>query len=585
MDYDYTEHFSREQQKAAYELLEKINSCIHLQLLIAAVQSGKSGCYLFLACLLLHNKIVKKCVITSGMPDIDLKNQTLENKHEAIYKKFRYYLQDVLKIERKEIDTTLKMLNENLKIEWGNDIRKYKDDLSNTCFLIDECHYAQNKNMKIHKFFTSCGVSLNGENLDVLVNKNIYIVGISATPSSELSNYIHRKQEQYKSVVFLEPSAGYRGLGDFWRNGQIISYEPSDISAFSDLLTDLLSQLGENECGIIRVTSKERHLLVEEIAKRICIEVIDYNSETKKDELLGMKSLSELGRTLNKPTLYILLGMGRCGHVIPNKDKIRFVMETSNDPLTCTLVQGLPGRMCGYESNDFIQIFVPKKVMESGDIKKVIDLFENKNIHSIPNHDKNIVAPKQGNSKKRRISEDDSEEMDCFPILPTQILNFPLEKLEIPKKKSKSKTDAVKALKELIIEHLREKEKNETHNEPEILDNLIEQLEDEDSVFQISKINMDNTYSDVPKTIKETNESRIPKGLGSGCGSKYYSFRIFVFDCEMEGFPKGSVFLDGRTLIHPPVPQIIPGTNGKELYASAIINPKPRKIRKNQQNR
>lgn len=565
MDYDYTLEFSREQRNAAKELFDNFLKGFHLQLLIGCLQGGKSGCYLSFACMLLYYGLVDKCVVVCGMADLNLKNQMLENKDECINTKFRSYMQNVFNLEPKEIKSKIDMLKKKLIIV-GNDINKYKDDVSNTCFINDECHYAQDKDMKINTNFLKRGICVNGDHLDFLKNKNIYIVNVSATPFSEVANFINHNQEQYKAIVFLEPPPRYIGIGHFWRNGQIIAYDPTDELAFMELIFHLLSKLGNNDCGIIRILSNiRRHNCVEQIAKRVCVDVVVHNSKTVKYETNHVKSVSDLGRN-NKPTLYILEGMGRCGHVFSNKDKTKFVMETSINPLSCTMDQGLLGREAGIDANDSIQIYLPKTFVESGDIERYIELTENKNIHSIPFHSRNIVPPpRQRKSHKTPDNPDENPLGDA--IYPIEILNCPIDF----SKYSKLSKSVQKELKDLMIEHLSQKEgRYISKNEPKIIDELRSQLMDEETKLSVTKINMtsNKAYLQVPKLINKANApGGIPVGLGSGCGSLHNSLRFFIFEDEMEEIPKGKIFLDGRIEIPENRPEPKIGTSEKESTA------------------
>jgi hypothetical protein len=153
----------------------------------------------------------------------------------------------------------------------------------------------------------------------LLNEKNIYIITVSATPFSEICNIHH--QHQPKQIIFLKPDAeaGYLGLGEFWRNGQIIGFDTS-VSSILKLVTDIASKMRTNQVkkyGIIRCSSvsggkdpEDVRLIesVKEIAKRYGIHTVEYDSESKKNDVylklvnvsMGGSTTEEENRNLDK---------------------------------------------------------------------------------------------------------------------------------------------------------------------------------------------------------------------------------------------------------------------------------------------
>ena len=569
--YNYKTRFSLEQKIAADKILQSTIEdrddehmyAVREMLLVAPIQSGKTGCYMLVACEMLYQDKVKKCVIISGMPDKELEAQTMKHKKTAIMK-LRYILLNEREMEPEEVETKLSEIEENIVICWGVEIHKYNEDISDTCFFIDESHYAQNKNMKIDKFFgEKHGIHLNGGDWELLNEKNIYIITVSATPFSEICNIHH--QHQPKQIIFLKPDAeaGYLGLGEFWRNGQIIGFDTS-VSSILKLVTDIASKMRTNQVkkyGIIRCSSvsggkdpEDVRLIesVKEIAKRYGIHTVEYDSESKKNKSSEIKSFQNLEKEPAVPTWILVKGMGRCGHNVPKK-YIDFVMETSKDALFCTILQALLGRMFGYDSNDSIKVYLSNKIVESGDIQTVIDFYEKQAFDCIPNNARNIIPERQCR-RKRAISDKPTGS----PIFPIQIMNLPEYSVFFKLKKED--------MKKVVVEHVSENHVD-TKNDTETMDDLYAQLQDPETKLTISKI-PNKTYLEVPKLINKANSlSGVPVALGPGCGSLYKSFRLFIFECDMDGFHKGDVFLDGRTRIAPRTRNVIPKTTRYEMYS------------------
>ena len=120
-----------------------------------------------------------------------------------------------------------------------------------------------------------------------------------------------------------------------------------------------------------------------------------------------------LSHSPSKPTLILLHGTYRAGFVFPCKLHIGFVWEDSKNPRTDTLVQGLPGRICGYSYNTdpFIRIYLSSSLLEgdTNEIKKFILYHEDSNAYTknIPNmymHSK-CTKPQEGKKQKRYTTQ------------------------------------------------------------------------------------------------------------------------------------------------------------------------------------
>jgi hypothetical protein len=112
-----------------------------------------------------------------------------------------------------------------IRVIWGSDLKKEpRFPLKKTLFIFDESHYAQNKGMQVDKFLTKIGISATGK--EGLEDSDNYVLSVSATPMSELSDTIHHSQT--KGMVYLEPGPTYYGVAEMRENGNIVGFESED---------------------------------------------------------------------------------------------------------------------------------------------------------------------------------------------------------------------------------------------------------------------------------------------------------------------------------------------------------------------
>ena len=110
-----------------------------------------------------------------------------------------------------------------------------------------------------------------------------------------------------------------------------------------------------------------------------------------------MKSLKDLATPPEVNTIVIIKELCRMGTVVP-KQHISFVMETSTNPRTDTVLQGLLGRMCGYPGGSFgycvsndINIYISQQVLSHGDIDTYISLCQSMEM-IVPSRATNVIG-------------------------------------------------------------------------------------------------------------------------------------------------------------------------------------------------
>jgi hypothetical protein len=177
---------------------------------------------------------------------------------------------------------------------------------------------------------------------DVMRANKTYICSVSATPYAERAKMLDGTALP-KHAEVLRPGPGYFGLKHYAAAGLL---RPTfDIHSDPDAFKTLLTRTEGAKWVLMRSLDKKTINAV----RRICAEAgVPVKQFTSKRRDIG-DNMEALETAPAVTTLVLLKGKCRVGKVVP-KRHIAFVWEDSAKPATDTLVQALPGRMCGYES-------------------------------------------------------------------------------------------------------------------------------------------------------------------------------------------------------------------------------------------
>lgn len=360
-----------EQKIAAENIRRAFLKNIRYAILWALCQAGKTGAYHELIRLMLEYGDVDHVYILCGSSEVELRIQAIDDA-----KKYngKYYK-----------DGTI-------KIFFHQDFKKSQMDIRNALIVVDESHLVQGKEQQLKKFLEKHGLSMDG-NPTTLNRENAYILSVDATPYSEIAALKH-KESYEKHVEIMDPGEGYFGVADYYYSGRIrptfnISSNPNKFAK--------LFKSKQKKYAIIRLSSDNEQ---EDAIKAICLEngfKLRYNTIDAKEKQIEIKELK------NEPlvnTVVIIRGRFRAGKVI-DKKHIAFVWEGSKTANTDTLIQGLLGRMCGYEFGDEKPlIFVPSSCLVR-DEKKEIKMCE---IERAIQASTNIIPRKATNLKKCAVA-------------------------------------------------------------------------------------------------------------------------------------------------------------------------------------
>ena len=352
--------------------------------LCAQMQSGKTFTYAFVAAEMLRRGSVDKIVIFCGSAEIALQEQTMKTVFNADFKElYELYLESIREHYRK-----IHRIQDRVDYVFGSKLtKKPVQDITKTLFIWDESHYAQNIGMRVDKYLEQIGVLPNGD-FHSLNERDNYVLSVSATPFSEISDIVHCGQD--KKIVKFIPSDAYLGVKKMLRKSMIIPFSNAEI-CFREEVALTHERFGtDTKYAIVRTpgeSKKDESTLktkLIQIAQENGWDVLHYYRTESK-----LESLNILETAPAKNTLILVKELCRMGQVL-KKNHISFVMETAKNSKTDVVLQGLLGRMCGYDSNESIRICLSTKIMDSGELETYVSMFEEEDVKFIPSKAKNL---------------------------------------------------------------------------------------------------------------------------------------------------------------------------------------------------
>ncbi len=377
--------FSIQQLTAKNEAIESFHkNASRWSILLAQMQSGKTNAFLLIACEMIRLNLVSYAVIFSGNTETELRNQIqnqLDNPN-LFFKKYRKYLSDE-GVEELECESFIAELfsNKKLCVVWGGKLTSYAGPKTNTLFIWEESHFAQSKSQRPDKFLQSINISADGA-LDYLANNNNYVVSVSATPFSEISdNYYF---DQHKHIIKMCPGENYVSVKDIYESGRIREFADMEGCMKSALSLDTHDK---KWYGIIRTTKKYR-----DIIKKSCASAgwncVSYDSVS--NDIAGENAWNNMGVEPERNTVILIRGKCRMGQNLEKKHLL-FAIDSSPLSRTDTVLQSFIGRVCGYsEGSDRVIVYLSKEIVKKGDIKRYINLWEADGIQVVPKYGNNL---------------------------------------------------------------------------------------------------------------------------------------------------------------------------------------------------
>jgi len=366
--------FHPEQHAAGFQLINRFTDQQPVSILLAQMQSGKTGAYLFTAFEMVRQDLVDRVVIICGSSDTSLRAQTKSDLDVSL----KAFQMETLR--NQDIEGTTNLIGAEIGVFFSQDLAKVDEIGENTLIIHDESHMAQSKqNIPFKVFYQKNDLekALMGD-FTALKEKNNYILGVSATPFSEI---VANKKVQTgdwtteesallggvdldpKNFFFMQPGEGYIGVPDLLLNNSI-KFEAENIKTDScDHIASILRKGSEKyhkKYVVVRSLRAEKDRDMMETIATSC----GYNYVS----IFGGENTS-LDFMENEPfnkTIVHICGRFRMGQVVP-KRFIAMVYEQSVNPNADTILQGLVGRMCGYQaagSHASVDIYVSLKAEE-----------------------------------------------------------------------------------------------------------------------------------------------------------------------------------------------------------------------------
>ena len=546
----------------------------HWTVLLAFPQSGKTQTFFYVACHMICNRPeMDRVVVVCGNAEHELSDQLRASKTEFI----RLYVQtEHAYLSAAMTESVIRTLEARIQVWCGADLKhnaSIRQDARNTLFIWEEAHYAQNKTNRPHKFFKNLGITADGEISNLEGERNNYVLTVSATPFSELSNISHNGQA--KRVICLEPAQGYKGPKHFRDSGAIIQFDTRQ--SCENVVAQAIEETPITEApkyAIVRVRGTDNMTACIRVAGERGWAHRVYDSETKHTQANSMQSMDELAVAPQRNTIIFIRGMCRMGKRVP-KEHMSFVIETSKDSDTDTVLQALLGRMFGYHDNMNIRVYVSNKV-DLEEIDEYVRMMENP-LQCMPRRGKNLVAgPKQSvNGWYYNV-----------PILVRADADADAADAEDPNAEEYDNELAIRAIQAAFASGTAE-----NHNCPEqtaeihqqILQLTAEPARMSAKNFMNRRGNrINDTYKDMPDKLRDSIAQRSPLNAGSsaGCGfesNELNGMQVNVWRCnttqfgQSHGFRRGDLIVHTRTRVpssQQPLHVRIPRTTGLETFST-----------------
>ena len=358
---------SVQQINASNDIVASFRSGVRCALLNAQCQSGKTGAYQLTIKQMLNTGMVRRVYIVCGSAETELRQQA---RDDTLAANPEYY----------NVDNRTEEQSGAITVIFHQDFDKYELDIHDALIVADESHLVQTKGQKLHGFLGAKGVKQNGDPAALFAN-NAYLLSVDATPYAELAALYHKETPFPKAVINLEPGDSYFGLGDYKGNGSLLP--TFNIAADPERFEALLLSV-PHKWVLMRLTHGATADEQESELRAICAIrgfPVLLNTSVATDVAITRKQQEQFAKegkvvlcledAPQTTTVVIVCGRLRAGKVVP-KEHIGFVWEGAKNSKTDALVQGLPGRMCGYRFGETKPlIFVPPSALEENESKVV----------------------------------------------------------------------------------------------------------------------------------------------------------------------------------------------------------------------
>lgn len=323
------------QKDIAKEIYDNIivNPNKFIGLLVGLTQSGKTGVINAIVDIVKENAkyhFFEDIIVATGLSSVDWKKQTKNRLYDI--KNNIYHRPDILK----------GMLKRVKKME-------------SVIIILDEVHTAAKENQTIDRFFQEIG-------LDIRDKSKIKLIYISATPSCILKDILNIKDDVYE-VFRMEMVSCYMGTEKLSQQNRIkdsMEYKKWNDTHITSLKQDIAS-FTTPRYHIFRIaearkqnrdtsSAQDDRSIVLDLFTGKDIYVVEYN-ESDKDYVKENINTILFNRP-SKHTVIFVKEKLRCAISI-HKEHLGILYERIPHKIggISVFIQGLVGRMCGYDDN------------------------------------------------------------------------------------------------------------------------------------------------------------------------------------------------------------------------------------------
>ena len=382
-------------------------------LLSAQMQSGKTGCSLYVACKMLIESAIENVFIISGSHETVLRKQWVEEIPKHLYS---YCMEHDITDEDLIREYSERLMS---NVFFRQDLAKNLDRFTEKYLILwDESHYAMQEGQQLHSFFTEVGITgaMQGD-ISCLEEKNSYVLSITATRGAEQSRKIGANDGQsvdcWGSVV-LHPGEGYRGVEEIKAKNLIMPSVPINEENIEEFRSIITKYAGQQKYIIVRTTEVREEIIEQILAggnpDEPLFDIVRFNMETKNTKRKGVApvTVESLGRRPPaRLTLFLVRQMLRMGKQLPKKN-ICAVYEHADKQNYDTALQSLLGRTCGYKIQHDIDVYI-----EDGAENKALNNY----IEIVKSDFKNPIA-RTLNIRDRKEKKSNPDAVKLYPNAP-----------------------------------------------------------------------------------------------------------------------------------------------------------------------
>jgi hypothetical protein len=342
-------------------------------MLLALTQSGKTGTMSALIQNYLADKDniipIENIYIITGLSSLEWIEQTKERMPVSIQERIFH--------------------RGNLNRAFINDIKKKK----NVLIIIDEIQVAAKENQSLHIAFDRAGF-YDKQNL---LKNDIKIVEFTATPDGTIYDLMSDTWGDNASKILMQPGQGYTSCFDMFNNDKVKQYkdlccydkktDDTDNETLKENINEIIDDINRFDSPMYHIistpTGYKSKKVIENFKKFYNNEVQYFTYQQDSNDIEHINIMEDINEVLKiEPEMHTFIFIKeklRCAKTL-TKSFLGIVYERfTSSPDDAAIIQGLIGRVTGYDSNNKIICYTNKFSIEK--YKKLWDSdFEDKSV-------------------------------------------------------------------------------------------------------------------------------------------------------------------------------------------------------------